>query len=256
MGGRIWPLMVSPVRRSKRRICAGRDVDVVGAGQVVVLGRAQEAEAVGQALQHAFGEDQAALFGLGLQDLEDQFLLAQAGGAGDVHVLGHLVELLNAHVLQLDQVERGGAVLGGLRGPCLRRCCAEVGVRSGDGRLRRLGGRRRGGGGRWQRRAAPRQAAAAAGASAARGGLASAAAWARRRSWARRGFGSAASARRLGFWRLGFAAASRIVAACSASSRGLSTSAFRRFGGGAFAGGCLFGGFFGLFLRQVVAYRG
>jgi hypothetical protein len=58
----------------------GRDVDVVGAGQVVVLGRAQEAEAVGQAFEHAFGEDQAALFGLRLQDLEDQFLLAQAGG--------------------------------------------------------------------------------------------------------------------------------------------------------------------------------
>ena len=61
----------------------GRDVDVVGAGQVVVLGRAQEAEAVGQALEHAFGEDQAALFGLRLQDLEDQLLLAQSGGAGD-----------------------------------------------------------------------------------------------------------------------------------------------------------------------------
>ena len=34
-----------------------RDVDVVGAGQVVVVGRAQEAEAVGQRLEHAFGED-------------------------------------------------------------------------------------------------------------------------------------------------------------------------------------------------------
>ena len=59
-----------------------RDVDVVGAGQVVVFRRAQEAEAVGQALQHAFGEDEAALLGLRLQDLEDQFLLAEAGGAG------------------------------------------------------------------------------------------------------------------------------------------------------------------------------
>ena len=60
----------------------GRDVDVVGAGQIVVLGRAQEAEAVGQAFEHAFGEDQSALFGLRLQDLEDQLLLAQTGGAG------------------------------------------------------------------------------------------------------------------------------------------------------------------------------
>ena len=90
----------------------GRDIHVVGAGQVVVLGRAQEAEAVGQAFEHAFGEDQAALLGLGLQDLEDQLLLAQSGGAGHVHVLGHLVELLDAHVFEFDQVQRGGAVLG------------------------------------------------------------------------------------------------------------------------------------------------
>ena len=37
----------------------GRDVDVVRPGQVAVLGGAQEAEAVGQDLQHALGEDQA-----------------------------------------------------------------------------------------------------------------------------------------------------------------------------------------------------
>ena len=55
-----------------------RDVDVVRARQVVVFRRAQEAEAVGQAFQHAFGEDQAVLFGLGAEDLEDQLLLAHA----------------------------------------------------------------------------------------------------------------------------------------------------------------------------------
>ena len=103
----------------------GRDVDVVGAGKIVVLGRAQEAEAVGQAFEHAFGEDETALFGLRLQDLENELLFAQAGGAGDAHVFGDLVELLDAHVLQLDQVERGGAVLGVGAGVCLRRwpCC-------------------------------------------------------------------------------------------------------------------------------------
>ncbi len=118
-----------------------RDVDVVRPGQVVVLGGAQEAEAVGQAFEHAFGEDQAALFRLRLQDLEDQLLLAQAGGAGDVHVLGHLVELLDAHILQLDQVERGRAVLGALRGLLLAALLAEVAL---DGRRRGFGG----GGGR------------------------------------------------------------------------------------------------------------
>ena len=54
-----------------------RDVNVVRAGQVVVLGSAQEAEAVGQALENAFGEDEAALLRLGLQDLENELLFAQ-----------------------------------------------------------------------------------------------------------------------------------------------------------------------------------
>ena len=90
----------------------GRDVDVIGAGQIVVLGGAQEAEAIGQAFEDALGEDEAALFGLGLQDLEDQLLLAESGGAGHGQVFSDLVELLDAHVLQFDQVERGRAVLG------------------------------------------------------------------------------------------------------------------------------------------------
>ena len=61
-----------------------RDVDVVGAGQVVVIGRAEEAVAVGQNFQHAFGEDVAFFFALRLENLEDQVLLAQAAGAGDL----------------------------------------------------------------------------------------------------------------------------------------------------------------------------
>ena len=47
-----------------------------GPGQVVVIRGAQKSESVRQAFQHAFGEDQSALLGLRLQDLEDQFLLA------------------------------------------------------------------------------------------------------------------------------------------------------------------------------------
>ena len=116
----------------------GRNVDVVGTGQVVVFGRAQEAEAVGQAFEHAFGEDQAALFGLHLQDLEDQLLLAQSREALDAQILGDLVELLDAHVLELHQVERVAAVLGLA---CLRRGGAwdRTGVRpvcGGPARLR------------------------------------------------------------------------------------------------------------------------
>src|SRR4029077_7323372 len=38
-----------------------RDIDVVGTGQIVVVGSAQEAEAVGEDFEHAFAEDRAVL---------------------------------------------------------------------------------------------------------------------------------------------------------------------------------------------------
>ena len=87
-----------------------------GPGQVVVVGRAQESEAVGQHLEHAFREDEAALLGLRLQDLEDQLLLAHAGRAGDVQVLGDLRELLDALVFQIGDVEAAAAALRPLSG--------------------------------------------------------------------------------------------------------------------------------------------
>ena len=92
-----------------------RHVDVVGAGQVVVVGRAEEAEAVGQHFEDALGEDEAALLGLRLEDLEDQLLLAHAGGAGDVEVLGDLGELLDALVFQLGDVQAGATPLALIR---------------------------------------------------------------------------------------------------------------------------------------------
>jgi hypothetical protein len=57
-----------------------RHVDVVGAGEVVVIGSAEEAEAVWQGFEDAFGEEQAALLGARAEDLEDQLLLAEARG--------------------------------------------------------------------------------------------------------------------------------------------------------------------------------
>ena len=96
----------------------GRDVDVVRAGQVVVVGRAQEAEAVGQALEHALGEDQAALLGLRLQDLEDQLLLAQPVGALDPEVFGDLGELPDAMSLsvRMSRVSLPSSLISGLAG--------------------------------------------------------------------------------------------------------------------------------------------
>ena len=95
-----------------------RDVDVVGAGQVVVVGRAQEAEAVGQRLEHAFREDEAALLGARAQDLEDQLLLAHAGGARHFQLLGDLRQLGDAHLLERGEVDRPGSGLSVLAGGC------------------------------------------------------------------------------------------------------------------------------------------
>jgi murein L,D-transpeptidase YcbB/YkuD len=91
----------------------GRDVDVVGTGQVVVGRRTQEAVALGQDLQHPLGEDQAVLLGLGLEDLEDELLLAQPAGALDLEFLGEAQQLGHGADLELLQLH---ALLGGGRG--------------------------------------------------------------------------------------------------------------------------------------------
>ena len=89
---------------------AGRDVDVVGPGQVVVVGRAEEPESVGQHFEHALGEDEAALLGARTQDLEDELLLAHAGGARHFQLLGDARQLGDAHVLQRGEIDDLGFV--------------------------------------------------------------------------------------------------------------------------------------------------
>src|SRR5271154_6803652 len=76
------------------------DVDVVRARQVIVFGRAQEAESIREAFQHAFGEDQAVLFRLGAENLEDQLLLPHPRGAGNVQFLGYLRQIGNVLIFQ------------------------------------------------------------------------------------------------------------------------------------------------------------
>ena len=81
-----------------------------GPGQVVVVGRAQEAEAVRQRFEHAFREQQAALLGARAENLEDQLLLAHAGRAGHVELFGDLRQLRHAHVLERPQLDDGTAL--------------------------------------------------------------------------------------------------------------------------------------------------
>jgi hypothetical protein len=90
----------------------GGDVDVVGTGQVVLVRRPQEAEAIGQRLEHALGVDLALVLCGGLEHREDHVLLAHPRGVLDVeplrqgrelrHVLG--LELLHVHALTRARV--------------------------------------------------------------------------------------------------------------------------------------------------------
>ena len=74
---------------------ARADVDVVGAGQVGAVGRAQEAKAVLQDLEHAVAVDVLAVARVRLEDREDDVLLARAGEVLEAHRLGELHQLVN-----------------------------------------------------------------------------------------------------------------------------------------------------------------
>ena len=80
---------------------AGGDVDVVGAGQVVVLGGPQEAEALGQHLQDALGEEEPLALGLRFQEPEDQFLLAHGQRVLDLVGLAHFSQTADGLLLQV-----------------------------------------------------------------------------------------------------------------------------------------------------------
>ena len=79
-----------------------RHVNVVGPGQVVVIGRAQEAVAVREDFQHTFGEDVSFFFTLRLQDLEDEVLFAESAGAGELQGSGDLGQLGNVFFFQFS----------------------------------------------------------------------------------------------------------------------------------------------------------
>ena len=84
---------------------ARRDVDVVRAGEVVVIGTAEESEAVGQNFERPFAEHQPVELGPLLEDLEDQVLLLQPGVFGQPFFLGQPQQLLDRHSLQVGNVD-------------------------------------------------------------------------------------------------------------------------------------------------------
>ena len=85
---------------------------VDGQHQIFICGDDRGAkEVVTQLLEHAFGEDEPALLGLRLQDLENQLLFPHPGRAGDVQVLADLGVVVLDRARRMDDRPGGGALL-------------------------------------------------------------------------------------------------------------------------------------------------
>ena len=82
----------------------GRHINVVRPGQVRAIGGAQEAEAVLQDLHHPFAGDVFALAGLGLEQRENQVLLAHAAATFKLHGDGHFYEFGRGLAFQFGKV--------------------------------------------------------------------------------------------------------------------------------------------------------
>ncbi len=81
-----------------------RHIDVVRTGEIIGLGRAEEAEAVVQHLDGARTHDLDPILGLDLQDREHEVLLAHRRRAFDTHLLGHCNEVGWGLFLQFFQM--------------------------------------------------------------------------------------------------------------------------------------------------------
>jgi hypothetical protein len=96
LGGRTSPETVSPVLRG--------DVDVVRTGEVVVIHRTEESEAVRKDLQDAGAGDDAVFLGLGLQDGKNQVLSSHAAGARNFQLVGQLCQFTDRLSLDIFDV--------------------------------------------------------------------------------------------------------------------------------------------------------
>ena len=83
----------------------GADIDVVGAGQVVRLGRAQEPESVLQDLQNSAADDFDVPVGKFLEDREDQLLPAHGGCAFDLQLFREGKQSGRSLLLELGELE-------------------------------------------------------------------------------------------------------------------------------------------------------
>ena len=90
----------------------GGDIDIVGAREIGILGGSQKSVAIRQNFQRPIGVDDTALFGMGFQCIEDEFLLAQGYQlfVVDPVLFAQFPEFLDAHLGQVVDEEPGPGI--------------------------------------------------------------------------------------------------------------------------------------------------
>src|SRR5690606_33719479 len=86
--------------QTKAANLARRNVNIVGARKVVIIGTAQKAETIGQNFERPLAVEQTVHFDPLFENLEYKILLLHGGGVFDVILAGLLNEFGHAHALQ------------------------------------------------------------------------------------------------------------------------------------------------------------
>ena len=84
---------------------ARRNVDIVRAGQIIVIRRTQKTESVRESLQHSFTVNMTILLSLRLQDRKDQLLLAHIGSAFNIEILADQRQIADFFLLERFQIQ-------------------------------------------------------------------------------------------------------------------------------------------------------
>ena len=113
-----------------------RDVHVVRPGEIVVVGGAEEAEAVGEAFEDAVAVDVSVLGGDVGEDREDRVLLPHPGDPLEGHLFGHAHELGHRLLLQFAQVHSRTPLFDGAHRRAARARRRKRGVRGPVGEVR------------------------------------------------------------------------------------------------------------------------
>src|SRR6185503_8618920 len=84
---------------------ARRNVDIVRAGEIVVIRRSQKTESVRESFQHTFAVNMTILLSLSLQDRKDQLLFAHIGSAFNIEILANERQIADFFLLERFQIQ-------------------------------------------------------------------------------------------------------------------------------------------------------